>query len=262
MTEEPIVVHNDEVPTWENLDDMKDYFTSNINYAMVTLTRIMWEAGHAGIALRDESKYGDNAIQEFADAIHKGKTWVYECIKMAEAYQWSEIQDKFLKAGIPASSIARLSSISNEGARAYVEDKLISNEITYEEIAKAKKEYEEIVENPEAEGTAAFEIAEQSVAESNTIEELGPEDKSVVAANAIRRDCSKTAGACEKAKEFLEEVYNNFRNELDMISDESLLELSEERFCDMVEVAMSLEGYISNLKDSAHKIRPDRFPEE
>lgn len=250
----------DEMPQWDTIEDVISYFNQGISAAMLTLTRIMWEAGRAGDLLQTESMYGDNAIEDFAEGINKGTSWVYECIKMYKAYKWEEIQDKFLKAGIPASSIARLGAIKDDGARNYVEDKLVSGEITYEDITKAKKEYETAVNVDE--NSAAYDINDQSLDESNTIQQLGPEDPSAIASNKIRRECSKTGGIIDKCRTDLEGIHGIFRNEIDLISDESLYEISEDRFCDMVDLALTMRPLLDAIEDNARKIRPSRYPKD
>jgi hypothetical protein len=261
MSEEKELAKMEDMPQWDTLEDVISYFNRGIEATTVALTRIMWEAGRAGDILQNESKYGDNAIEAFANGIKKGTSWVYECIKMYKAYTWEEIQDKFITAGMPASSIARLGAIKDEGARNYVEDKLVSGEITYEDISKAKKEYENVVSNVEG-SSAAYDINEQSINETHTIDQLGPEDPSSIASNKIRRECSKTGGIVEKCRTEISEIYDIFRNEIDNVSDKSLYDISEDRLCDVVELALTLRPLLDDLEDNARKIRPDRFPEE
>jgi hypothetical protein len=260
MSEEELKRVEDE-PQWDTIEEIIDYFNQGITAAMVTLARIMWEAGRAGDILQDKSKYGDSAIEDFATGINKGTSWVYECIKMYKAYTWEDIQEKFLKAGISASSIARLGSINDEGTRNYVEDKLVSGEITYEDITKAKKEYEAVANNV-GENSAAYDINEQSISETHTIDQLGPEDPSSMASNKIRRECSKAGGVIEKCRTELDGIYSIFRNEIDNVADASLYEISEDRFCDTVALALTLRPLIDTLEDNARKMRPDRFPED
>ncbi len=248
------------MPQWDTVEDAIVYFNAGISAAMLTLTRIMWEAGRTGDLLQTDSKYGDNSIEDFANGISKGTSWIYECVKMYKAYTWEEIQDKFLKAGIPASSIARLGSIKDAGARSYVEDKLVSGEITYEDITKTKKEYETI-ENV-SENSAAYDLNDQSLNESSTIKQLGPEDPSAVASNKIRRECTKTGGIIEKCRTEFEGLHDMFRNEIDLVSDNSLYEISEDRFCDTAELALTLRPLLDKLEEHVRNKQPDRFRED
>jgi hypothetical protein len=249
------------MPEWDTLEDVISYFNKGLTATSVALTRLMWEVGRAGEIMKTEAKYGDNAIEAFAVGIKKGTSWVYECIKMYNSYTWEDIENKFIAAGMPPSSIARLGSIKDDGARNYVEDKLVSGEITYEEITKAKKEYENVVSNVEAQNTAAYDINEQTLGEAHTIDQLGPEDPSSIASNKIRRECTKTGRAIENCRTEVGDIYKAFRNEIDNVADGSLYEISEERFCDVVELALTLRPLLDELEAEARKMRPDRFPE-
>lgn len=254
------VVKPDEMQAWDSLQEMIDYFNHGISAAMLTLTRIMWEAGRAGNSLKTESKYGDNAISEFSEGINKGTSWVYECIKMYDAYTWADIKGKFLKAGVPASSIARLGSIKDEGARNYVEDKLIKGDITYEEIGAAKKEYETIVDNPNVGHNDIGDGSDQTIEERTAAAAMDPDDPNNVAASIIRAHFGKLSRSAEEQIVMMEDTLVA-HDKLGDISDTSLYEISQDR---IVLTAVTLQkqiGYITNIVDTLRKLAPDQFEE-
>jgi len=244
------IVKTEDEPVWESLQEMIDYFNRGITAAMLSLARIMWEAGRAGHLLQTESKYGDNAISEFAEGIHKGNSWVYECIKMYQAYTWKEINDKFLKAGIPASSIARLSAIKDEGARNYVEDKLVSGDITYEGITAAKSEYEKVINNPEVAHTDIGDGTELAMDERQAVQALPDDDPNNIAAASIRSFAgSETRGLQERRKSLEDKAYGKI-DQLDMITDPSLYDISANRLAELAMAARDLMVVLGNIAES------------
>jgi len=249
----------EDTPEWESIEEMIEYINHGISAAMVTLTRIMWEAGKAGESLKDEAKYGEGAIASFAEGIHRGTSWVYECIKMSQSYTWREIQEKFLKAGIPASSIARLSAISDDGARNYVEDKLVNGDITYEDIGKAKKEYTDVENNPEVSHSEIGDGAVQTLAERSASDNLGDDDPNNVAAGSIRAySGARTREAQTLKHELGDKVYEKI-DQLDMITDKTLYDLSADR---LSELALSLRELAARANDVAESIEKKTGPTE
>lgn len=250
------IVRDEETPdwNWDNEEvvevDMIPHFSQGMADIMLSFAKYMWLIGHAAHGLQQRATYGDNAIKKLASGIHRGDSWVYECIKMYEAYSWEHIQSKLLMAGIPASSIQRLGCIKDEGARAYVEDKLVSGDITYEEITKAKKDYETVVDNPDVSPSDVGDGAEQTIAERNASANLGDDDPNNVAAASIRSFCGSKARVCQELKRELENKTYEKVDQLDMISDESLYGLSEQRLAELAEAARDLSTVLINIAES------------
>jgi len=261
------IVRAENMPEWnwdnENLveQEMIPYYNQGMSSVMLSLARFMYEIGYGAYNLQQRAAYGDNAIKTLAKGIHRGDSWIYECIKMYQAYPWEDIQGRLLMAGIPPSSIQRLGCIADEGARSYVEDKLVSGEITYEDITKTKKEYESIIVNPEVSHSQVGEGAEQSVAERNATRNLDPEDPNNVAASIIRAHFGKLGKLADEQMVMMEDTLVAY-DKLGDISDDSLYALSQQR---IVETCVKLKQQITyqqNIVDTGRKLAPQEFEED
>jgi len=260
MSQSKELVKAEEPPKWDSIEEMVEYFNENINAAMISLTRIMWEVGRAGHELCNEAKYGDGAIPKLAEGIKKGTSWVYECIHMYEAYTWDDVKHKFLDKGIPASTIVRIGAIKDEGTRNYVEDKLLSGEITYEDISKAKKEYTSVVNNPEVSHSEIGNGEEPTIAERNASGQLPDDDPDNIAAAIIRSHFGKLKRMAEEQMSLMEDTLVA-HDKLGDISDESLYELSQDRIVSAGVVLKKQIMYIENIVDTIKKLAPQEFEE-
>jgi len=258
MSEEITVVN--EEPRWKSIDEAITYFNQGFIMAMHSLTRLMWEVGETAEQIMEKKAYGESNVEEFAKGIKRTSSWVYECVKMKKAYPWEVIQERFLNAGIPASSVARLACIQDDGARAYVEDKLVSGEIGYEEIAKAKKAYEDRM-NDNTNQSDLSDGEEPSMEEQKASQNLDASDPSNVAAAIIRTHFGKLQRHSEEQMLMMEDTLTAY-DQLGDISDDTLYELSQDR---IVSCGVKLQKqivYLENIVDTIKKMAPDQFKEE
>jgi len=267
MSKKEEIVRVEDMPKWdwdnENLveTEMIPYYNQGMSSVMLSLARFMYEIGFGAYNLQQKASYGDNAIKSLAKGIHRGDSWMYECIKMYVAYSWEDIQGRLLMAGIPPSSIQRLGCITDDGARSYVEDKLVSGEITYEDITKTKKEYETIVSNPDVSHDQVGAGPEPSIAEQTASSKMDPDDPNNVAASIIRSHFGKLERLAEEQMLMMEDTLVA-HDKLGDISDTSLYNLSQQR---IVETGIKLKQqitYLQNIVETVSKLAPQEFTED
>jgi hypothetical protein len=259
MSDKEALVMTD-TPDWADTEEAIEYFKQALTSARDMLARIMWEAGRTGVVLKDDAKYGDGAIEKFAEGIGKGKSWIYECIAMYQTYTWEDVQKKFLVKDIPASTIARIGSIKDEGERNYVEDKLVNGEISYEEIADAKREYNNVINNPEVSHSEIGEGTEQTIAELAATRVLDDDDPNNVATAIIRSHFGKLKRLAEEQMVLMEDTLTAY-DKLGDISDESLYELAQDRIITAGVKLQKQAQYIENIIDTVKKLKPEEFEE-
>jgi len=131
---------------FDTLDDAIEHTRIALRMVTNNLLRVMWDVGETAQQIREDAKYGENAIKRFARGIGRRDSWVYECIKLRQAYEWEVIEEKFINTNIAASSVARLACIGDVAERNWVETRVIANVKTgYDDIATLRKAYAQIV---------------------------------------------------------------------------------------------------------------------
>lgn len=250
---------SEEIEQWETIDEAIEYFKQGFLMTMTNLTRLMWEVGRTGDLIMEKKAYGESNIEEFAVGIKRTSSWIYECVKMYKHYKWEDIQSKFLEAGIPASSIARLSCIEDDSTRNYVEDKLVSNEINYEEISKTKKEFEDRVNDTEHTHGELGEGSEPSLEETMATKNLGDDDPNSQASSSIRSGHGKFQRMLEELQLYMTQDATNPLNGIDRlsdISDNSLYDISQDRILHTGTILIKTMITSANLLGSIRKLDP------
>jgi hypothetical protein len=95
---------------WGTPEDGLADLKNNMIILMSNYVSFMWQVGQYAAWVQEMANYGDGAIEKLCEELRHKKTWVYSCINMHKMYPWEVIEQKFIAAGVPATSIARLAS--------------------------------------------------------------------------------------------------------------------------------------------------------
>jgi hypothetical protein len=247
---------------WASAEDAFAYLQHSMVLVMANLARFMWEVGQVATWQQENAEYGDGIVDKLADLIHRKKTWIYECIKMHNTYDWKTVEEKFIQAGVPASSIARLASIDDASTRNYVEDQLISGVIHYDDITKAKKQFEAQVNDVEHGHEEMCDGAEASMEELKAQQRAGEDSEDSRYATAMRSYFGAMERECDEMIAKLDDKLFAAVDMLAMIADEGLNDLSRERMVRAGIKMKKLSVYLTNAVGTIALHSPEEFQEE
>lgn len=247
---------------WESPEEAFAYLKSSMVENMVKFAQFLWEAGQVTVWARSHAEYGDGIVDKMAEMFNRKKTWVYECIKMHETYEWETIVQRFIAAGVPASSIARLACIEDPSTRNYVEDKLVAGDIHYDDITKAKKEFEDRVNDTEHTHDELGDGDIPSMEELKAQQRAGVDSDDSKAATVIRSYFGGLERDIDQLMIKMDDKFFAAIDQLSAIGDDGLYDLSVDR---MVSCAMKMKKLKTHLINNIGSIalhRPDDFQEE
>jgi hypothetical protein len=244
---------------WGTPEDGLADLKNNMIILMSNYVSFMWQVGQYAAWVQEMANYGDGAIEKLCEELRHKKTWVYSCINMHKMYPWEVIEQKFIAAGVPATSIARLASIEDDSTRNYVEDKIIAGEIYCDDINKVKKEFEESLNDTEHSHEELGSGSEPSMEEIKATNNAGEDSPSSQAATVIRKYCGDRQKEAEILMLNLDDKVYAMLDKLSEISDDSLYDLSLDRIVNMGVKLKKLGIQIDNVVDTVSKHRPSEF---
>ncbi len=241
---------------WETPEEAFTYLQNSMVENMVKFARFLWEVGQVTVWAKEDAKYGDGIAEQMAEMFGRKKTWVYECVKMHERYEWQTILDRFIAAGVPPASIQRLACIDDESARNYVEDRLVEGKIHYDDITKTRKEYEDQTNDEENLGIGP---AEESGTASSPAGEEGEDNR---CASIIKGYFEPLKTEMEEMTDKLDDKLFAAMDQLSGISDDQLYDLSVDRMVAAAMAAKKLATHLQNMVGSIALHRPSEFQED
>lgn len=247
---------------WETPEQAFDHLKQSMVDNMLKFARFLWEVGQVAVWTRADAAYGDGVVEQMADMFGRKKTWVYECIKMYERYEWDTIVERFIEAGVPPASIQRLACIDDESTRNYVEDKLVEGEIHYDDITKAKKEYEEKVNDTEHTHEELGEGFEPSMEEIQAQKKAGEDSESSRAASLMNGYFGGVETEVDSLLMKLDDKFFAAVDKLSEISDDGLYDLAVDRMVRCAVKMKKLKTVLGNHVGSIALHRPEEFAEE
>lgn len=247
---------------WETPEEAFTELQTGMLLIMSQLTQFMWEVGQVATWAQEDAEYGDGVIERMAEMFHRKKTWIYECMKMHQRYDWETIEARFIAAGVPASSIARLACIEDQSTRNYVEDKLVANEIHYDDILQAKKEYEDKINDTEHTQAELGEGLEPSMEELQAQKRVGEESDQSRAASVHNSYFGGVETDIDALLIKLDDKFFAAVDQLAIISDEGLYDLAMDRMVRCGVKMKKLKIVLTNHVGSIAMHRPSEFEDE
>lgn len=242
---------------WKTPEEAFDHLKRSMVDNMVKFARFLWEVGQVAVWTRADAKYGEGVVEQMAEMFGRKKTWVYECIKMHERYEWDTIVERFIEAGVPPASIQRLACIDDESTRNYVEDKLVEGTIHYDDITKAKKEFEERINDTEHTHSEMCDGSDPSMEEIKAAKNAGEDSADSKAAAVMRGYFGGLERDIDEIIAKMDDKFFAAMDQLSNISDDSLYDLSLDRMASCAAKMRKLQVLLENNVGSIALHRPD-----